>query len=521
MVLHAQVGAAGSGEQFSAGGQRRLPVEDHRVVQVADEDAVARNRARLVERFLDPEPLQPVGEVAHGFVVGEVGLAHPTGRPLPHHSVCRLALGRALLADREPGVINRLGPQHDSRLDDRFDHGPSITHVTGERERQLLQTGASDRRDDVHLEPPRLQVGAHQLSQLQRFGDIGLVEHDDPGAFGQRSATQCRVGDIERQLALDDVKVGHRVAPRLKRRAVDDVHEHRAPLDVPQELQPQALALVRPRNEAGHVGDGVALRPRRHDAEVGHQGRERIVGDLRPRGRQHRHERGLACGREADEPDVGERLELEHDVGGLAGLAEQRETGGLASRRGQRLVAQPPAATPSDDVLGAHAQQVDDDGPVEVLEDGAFRDRQDQVVALGAVPLVATTGFAVRGASVRAAVVVQQRRRLRVDPQDDRATLPPVAAVGPAEGLELLAFDRCDAVPAVTSGDVQGGSVDELRRHGGLLRSPGWVVGCHRMVCRAAYLIGWNNARGASRHPARPSVRLWTTTRRRSRRLRC
>ena len=54
-----------------------------------------------------------------------------------------------------------------------------------------------------------------------------------------------------------------RVAVGLQGRAVEDVHEHRAALDVAQELQAQALALAGARDQARHVGDGEPLRRRR------------------------------------------------------------------------------------------------------------------------------------------------------------------------------------------------------------------------------------------------------------------
>ena len=44
---------------------------------VADDDLVARLGARLAQLVLDAEPGQPVGEVADGLVVGEVGLRDP------------------------------------------------------------------------------------------------------------------------------------------------------------------------------------------------------------------------------------------------------------------------------------------------------------------------------------------------------------------------------------------------------------------------------------------------------------
>ena len=84
--------------------------------------------------------------------------------------------------------------------------------------------------------------------------------------------------------------------------------------------------------------------PARDHAELRHQRGERVVGDLRPGRGQRRDQRRLAGRREADQPDVGHRAQLQHQVAGLARLAEQREPGRLAGRGGQRGVAQPAAA---------------------------------------------------------------------------------------------------------------------------------------------------------------------------------
>jgi hypothetical protein len=52
-------------------------------------------------------------------------------------------------------------------------------------------------------------------------------------------------------------------------------------------------------------------------------------------------------------------------------------------------------------------------------------------------------------------VVVQQRGGLGVNTQDDVAAITAVAAVGTAQGLELLAVDGDTAVTAATAGYVQ------------------------------------------------------------------
>ena len=138
--------------------------------------------------------------------------------------------------------------------------------------------------------------------------------------------------DVGGQLGLDDLEVGEGVATRLQGGAVDDVDEDVAALDVPQELQPEALALAGTRDEPGHVGDREALATGGDDTEVGHQRGEGVVSDL-GLGRRHDADEGGLAGRgEADEGDVGERLELEDHLALLAGLAEQREAGGLAAR---------------------------------------------------------------------------------------------------------------------------------------------------------------------------------------------
>jgi len=68
---------------------------------------------------------------------------------------------------------------------------------------------------------------------------------------------------------------------------------------------------------------------------------------------------------------------------------------------------------------------------------------------------------------VRLVVVVDQGRHVGVDDEDDVAAVTAVAAVGAAEGLELLAVDRGHAVTAVAARDVQGHLVNEGGdRHG-------------------------------------------------------
>ena len=101
---------------------------------------------------------------------------------------------------------------------------------------------------------------------------VDLVESDETGPIGKAA--------IGGQLGLDDIKVGKGLAVSLERGGIDHVHDHRAPLDVAQELQAEASPLAGTRDEAGHVRDRVGDITGRHDTEVGHESGEGIVSDL-------------------------------------------------------------------------------------------------------------------------------------------------------------------------------------------------------------------------------------------------
>ena len=253
-----------------------------------------------------------------------------------------------------------------------------------------------------------------------------------------------------------------RVAAGLESGAVDHVHEHRAALDVPEEVEPETTALGRARDEARHVGHGEDLIARGDDAELRHERGERVVGDLRPGRGQRRHQRRLARRREADEPDVGHRPQLQHELAGLAGLAEQGEAGGLARGGGERRVAEAAAAAFGGDEAGAGADEVDDHRARRVEHDRAVGHPELEVFGVGARLEPALALLAAAREGVRAVVEVEQGVHARVDDEHDRPAAAAVAAVGAAERLELLAVHRGAAVAARPRGGVQHHAVDEL-----------------------------------------------------------
>ena len=329
-VVQAHVAAPGSGEQLCTSGHRRLPVEDHGVVGWTDDHCGTGHGARLEQGLLDACPGQPVREIAHRFVVGEVGLVNPTPGLVTDHPVDLTLRGLLLLHD-ESTVVHCPGAQDDARYLDLVECRSGLEDVPRHRERQLLEPCACDGGDDEDLYASGLQVRLDHLGKLAGLGHVGLVQHDDAGALGEWTATQGLVGDILRELRLDGVEVAEGITAGVQGGAVDDVDQDRTAFHVPQELQAQALALARARDEPGHIGHGESLVAGDHHAKVGDQRREGVVGDLGPGRAQDRDQAGLAGRRVADQCYIGEGLQLEHDLKGLAGVAQQGEPGSLAS----------------------------------------------------------------------------------------------------------------------------------------------------------------------------------------------
>ena len=213
-------------------------------------------------------------------------------------------------------------------------------HDLGHRERQLAQARAGRGADLEDPQSATAELLDDHVGDVLPVGHVDLVEGDQPGPVLEAA--------VAGELALDDVEVVERVAAGLDRGRVDDVHQRGAALDVAQEVVPEAAALGRALDQAGHVGDHEGGLAGGDDAEVGDQGGERVVGDLGPGPRHRRDQGGLAGAREADQADVGDDLQLEAYDELVAGLTQQREAGRLALRRGEGGVAEATASAGGD-----------------------------------------------------------------------------------------------------------------------------------------------------------------------------
>jgi hypothetical protein len=229
-------------------------------------------------------------------------------------------------------------------------------------------------------------------------------------------------------------------------------------------------------DQAGNVGHHEALAGGQvHHAEVGGQGGERIVGDLRLGGAGGGQEGRLAGVGQADQADVGDQLQPQPDPQLLAFLTGIGELGSLVDRALEVQVA--PAAVAALGQAQGHAGgvHVGDQGLLVLLQHlGADGDLQDDVVARRAVARPAHAVDARPGLEVLLVAVVDQGVEAldRLDP--DVAASAAVPAVGAAVFDVLLASERDRAAAAVAGADIDFALVQEF--HERLLSQGGFRV---------------------------------------------
>ena len=219
--------------------------------------------------------------------------------------------------------------------------------------------------------------------------------------------------------------------------AADHEEQNRVSLDVAQETQSEALALGGALDDAGDICDAERLVVAvLHNAQIGHQGGEGVVGYLGFGGADDAQQGALARVGEAHQAHVGQHLQLyDHPplLGGLAGLGV---AGRLVGGALEVVVAQAAAAALGDDELLALLGHLADlFAGLGVAADAAQRHFQYLVLARAAGAEVLAAVLAVLGEDVLGVLQVQQGPPLRGAAQDDVAAAPAVAAVGTRLGV--------------------------------------------------------------------------------------
>ena len=440
-------------------------VEDHRVL-TTDRHGIT-GQGPLDEQFLlHAEPVETVGEVTHGLGIVEIGLGNPVSRFGTGDPPQETAVAVTLTFHLE--LLGWRGG-HPGTDDDAFGFriglgGTRLLHQLGHGVDEWFEPRTRLGGNGEDREATSLDVGLDHLGEVIAVGYVHLVESHQTRAILQTT--------VRRQLTLDDVEVADRITSGFIGGAVDDVDDGSTPFDVTQEVKSQSLALGGTGDESGHVGHGVRRLTGHDDAEVRHQGGERVVGDLGACPRDRRDEARLASRGEPDQADVGDDLEFEPDPALLALLAQQGETGSLAGRRRQGSVAQPAASPSSNGELCPSSREIGERlAGLDIGDDRAVGHHEYDVGTIGTILVVTTTGLTIGGLASGQPVIVDEGGELRIDAHDHRPTVAAVATIGPTQRFELLPLDRGAAVAAVAGDGKDRGAVDEGRNGHGT--SPG------------------------------------------------
>ena len=231
-----------------------------------------------------------------------------------------------------------------------------------------------------------------------------------------------------------------------------------------QEAQSQAFALAGPLDDAGDVRhDKRFAFAVGHDAQVGLQRGEGIVGNLRLGGRHGGEQGRFACVGEAHQTYVGQQFQFQDDghfLHRLAWLCEAR----CLSRSGAEVpVAQSAAsAFQQNDLLPVLGDVAQVFARLGVVGHGAAGHFYHLVLAILAEAAVLRAAFAVSGQHVSLVLEVQQRPVVAVAAQDDVAAASAVAAVGSALGHVLGAVHVCGTPAALARAAVYLHVVNEV-----------------------------------------------------------
>ncbi len=224
-----------------------------------------------------------------------------------------------------------------------------------------------------------------------------------------------------------------------------------------------ARALDQPRQIGHH--QLIVMYP--HDSELRFQGRERVVGDLRPRVRDRRQKRRFTGIGHPDQTDIRDQLQTQPDPGLFSRPARIGAARRPVGRAFVVRVAEPTiAAAQKNDAL-ARACEVDQDLPVLLVHDlGPDRYRQHQLAAVGAALFAPRPAPPVRRPEVLAIAVVDQGVEIIRRDKDDVAALAAIAAVRAAELDEFFAAKARRTRPPGAALQIDFALIEKLHRIG-------------------------------------------------------
>ena len=229
---------------------------------------------------------------------------------------------------------------------------------------------------------------------------------------------------------------------------------------------------MRPLDDTRDIGhDERLVVPHLDNAQIGFERSEGVVGNLGFGGRHHRQQRTLSGIREPDKAHVGQHLQFE-DKGTLVTLfARLGVTRRLIRRALEVPVAQTSTAALEQNqtlaILGHLTDILVRDRTILMLHDTARnrtqRHRNDYIACILSRRACAVAAFAILGKLVTLVFEVYERPILAVALKHYAAALAAVAAVGAAEGDELLTPEVARAGPAVARTGKYLHVIDKIR----------------------------------------------------------
>ena len=333
-------------------------------------------------------------------------------------------------------------------------HLRDILEAVVHEPRQLLYALHGGGRDGHKGQTLALHILAEGLDLLFG-GKVALVAHHDLRALGQHGAELC-------QLLVDLFKVLDGVAA-LAAGNVNDVQQQAAALHMAQEIVAQTNAFTGTLDQAGNVGaDKACALAHRHNAQRGHKGGKVVVCDLGLGGADGGDKGGLTHVGEADQTHVCDQLQLQGHLQILAGHTGLCKLGDLAGGGGKVCVAVAAAAALSNGDRGVVGQICDDKAALCILDHGAQRHLDDQILGIFAVAQACAALAALRGHILAFIAEIHQGGQMIVRHKDDVAAPAAVAAVRAARGHEFFAVEAHRTIAALARMEPYRGDVDKV-----------------------------------------------------------
>ena len=280
---------------------------------------------------------------------------------------------------------------------------------------------------------------------------VELVERDQGRTLGHRGVESLDFTAHRREIVF-------RICGDVKH-----IDQNAGALQMAQEADPEAEALMSAFDQSGNIGDAEAVfLGDLHAPQVRREGGERVGGYFRPR-RGKRRQQGRFTGvGQPDQAGVGDQAQLQPDRALIAARTGCRDSRGAPGGRNKMHISLTAGTAVRDDRLLARHHEVGQLRPVFLVEgEGPGGHPHDEIRAVVAVLLLAAARFAIAGDQARLELEVEEGGEALVDLQNHVAAAAAVAAGGTAEGTILFAQEGNRAVAALAGLNINPGFVDK------------------------------------------------------------